>query len=79
MSSKIHIKAFGMITEKIGKASIEVENPGTSLALKKQLEAQFPGLKSMKFSLAVDKKMIQEDTDISQGKEIALLPPFSGG
>ncbi|MBC6365900.1 molybdopterin synthase sulfur carrier subunit [Algoriphagus sp. AK58] len=75
----MQIKAFGMIAEAIGSDSLEIENPGTSLALKKQLEAQFPGLKSMKFSLAVDKKMIQEDTDISQGKEIALLPPFSGG
>lgn len=79
MPHLIHIKAFGMVAETIGSDSLEMENPGSSAVLKRQLVEQFPGLKSMKFSLALDKKMIQADTDISQGKEIALLPPFSGG
>jgi molybdopterin converting factor small subunit len=29
--------------------------------------------------MALDRKLLQADTDISQGQEIALLPPFSGG
>jgi molybdopterin converting factor small subunit len=33
----------------------------------------------MTFRMAVDRKIIQAETDISAGQEIALLPPFSGG
>ena len=47
--------------------------------LKQQLLAQFPELKGMTFRMALDRKLLQVDTDISQGQEIALLPPFSGG
>lgn len=79
MSSKIHIKAFGMVAEKMGKASLELENPGTTEALKNLLFSQFPELKSMKFSLAVNKKMVQGDSELEAGVEVALLPPFSGG
>jgi len=79
MPDLIHIKSFGMISELIGSDSLEMENPGSSEALKLRLYEQYPALRSMKFTLALDKKMILSDTDISNGKEVALLPPFSGG
>lgn len=79
MSNLIHIKAFGMVAEKIGNASLELENPGSTEALKNQLFTQFPVLKSMKFFLAVNKKMVVEDCELGPDAEVALLPPFSGG
>ena len=79
MPDRIHLKAFGMLAEKMGTDSLEIENPGSSEMLKQQLLAQFPELKDMTFRMAVDRKIIQAETDISAGQEIALLPPFSGG
>ena len=79
MPHYIHLKAFGMLAEKMGTDSLEVENPGSSEVLKQQLVAQFPELKYMTFRMALDRKILQAETDISQGQEIALLPPFSGG
>jgi molybdopterin converting factor small subunit len=79
MTNIIHIKAFGMVAEKMGKVSMDLENPGSTEALKNQLFEQFPELKSMKFSLAVNKKMVLEDSVLASGAEVALLPPFSGG
>ena len=79
MPDLIHLKAFGMLAEKMGTDSLEIENPGSSEELKQQLLAQFPELKDMTFRMALDRKLLQADTDISQGQEIALLPPFSGG
>jgi molybdopterin synthase sulfur carrier subunit len=79
MSNIIYIKAFGMVAEKMGKATMEIENPGNTEALKNQLLEQFPALKSMKFSLAVNKRMVSEDSELGPGAEVALLPPFSGG
>ena len=79
MPDRIHLKPFGMLAEKMGTDSLEVENPSSSEVLKQQLLAQFPELKGMTFRMALDRKILQGDTDISQGQEIALLPPFSGG
>jgi molybdopterin converting factor small subunit len=79
MPDRILIKPFGMLAEKMGTDSLEIENPGSSEVLKQQLVAQFPELKDMTFRMALDRKLLQADTDISQGQEIALLPPFSGG
>jgi sulfur-carrier protein len=79
MPDRIRLKAFGMLAEKMGADSLEVENPGSSEVLKQQLLTQFPELKGMTFRMALDRKLLQADTDISQGQEIALLPPFSGG
>jgi len=79
MSDRIRLKAFGVLAEKIGTDSLEIENPGSSEALKRQLLQQFPELQSLTFRMAVDRKLIQAETAISTGQEIALLPPFSGG
>ena len=79
MPNIIHIKAFGMVAEKIGTDHLELVNPGSIEGLKQQLFERFPELKTIKFSLALDKKMVQTEAEISSGAEIALLPPFSGG
>lgn len=79
MPNQIRLKAFGMLAEKIGTDSFEMENPGSSESLRRQLLQQFPELQSLTFRMAVDRKLIQAEIDISAGQEIALLPPFSGG
>ncbi len=79
MPNTIRIKAFGMVAEKIGTESLIMENPGSTQNLRLQLFERFPDLKPVKFSLALNKKVIQGDSEIEAGMEIALLPPFSGG
>ncbi len=79
MPNYIRLKAFGMLAEKLGTDSLEIENPGSSEALRRLLLQQFPALQSLTFRMAVDRKLIQVDTDLTSGQEIALLPPFSGG
>jgi molybdopterin converting factor small subunit len=36
-------------------------------------------MSGVKYIIAVDKKVIQENTVISETSNVALLPPFSGG
>jgi molybdopterin synthase sulfur carrier subunit len=79
MPNIIYIKAFGMVAEKIGSNSLELENPGSAEILKQRLYERFPELKTIKFGLAVDRKMLHSDAEINPGAEVALLPPFSGG
>ncbi|SDD40216.1 molybdopterin synthase sulfur carrier subunit [Algoriphagus faecimaris] len=79
MENQITLKAFGMIAEKLGADQLRLENPGNSHELKNELFMKYPELKGLKFNLAINKKMVSEETDIPIGAEVALLPPFSGG
>jgi sulfur-carrier protein len=79
MHSTIHIKAFGMVAEKIGMTELTVDHSEDSSKLLEALIAKFPELKSVKFSLAINKKLVRGIQEIPENAEIALLPPFSGG
>lgn len=71
---------FGMLEEISGKASEEVEVSGnTTEALAEELKNRHEGLKNTSFKIAVDKRIVQEDINLANGAEIALLPPYSGG
>jgi sulfur-carrier protein len=43
------------------------------------LEDKYPGLAHIKFTVAVDRKTVTDNTPIHPGTTIALMPPFSGG
>ena len=79
MSHTIHIKAFGMVAEKIGTIELTMDHYQDSEALLDALQVRFPELKSIKFSLSINKKLISSKQEIPENAEIALLPPFSGG
>ncbi len=73
------ILAFGKIAEILQQDEIELSGSSDTLALREQLEAEFPALKGLDFKMAVNKKIASEKTNLDQATEIALLPPFSGG
>lgn len=75
----IKIKAFGMIAEKIQTNELDLKYMPDTEVLLGYLHQQYPDLKHLKFSLAVNKKQAIGKTMIPLGAEIALLPPFSGG
>jgi molybdopterin synthase sulfur carrier subunit len=75
----IKIKAFGMVAEKLQTNEMELQYMPDTEVLLGFLHQQFPDLKHIKFSLAVNKKQAVGKTMIPLGAEVALLPPFSGG
>lgn len=76
---KISVRAFGMIAEKIGSGQIQVTGISSVDELRESLFEQFPALKNMKFSIAINKQLATGNAPISVDSEIALMPPFSGG
>jgi len=76
---EINLLAFGQITEITGKSTWKMTGIKDTIESIKNLEEQFPALVKMKYSIAVNKKVIQENTTIHENDTIALLPPFSGG
>ena len=76
---EINILAFGQIAEITGKSTWKMTGIKDTNELIKKLEEQFPVLVKTNYSIAVNKKVIQENTAITDKDTIALLPPFSGG
>lgn len=70
---------FGQLAEVTGKSSQKLAGITNTDELKKSLQQQYPALEKLTFSIAVNKKMIQQNTTLQPEDEVALLPPFSGG
>ncbi len=68
-----------MLAEKLPQPKFEFPYQKDSDELLKALNQEYPFLEDLKFSLAVDKQLVQEKTPLKGSEEIALLPPFSGG
>jgi len=76
---QINIIIFGQIADITGTSSLTVENVADTSQLVEHLTAAYPALSSAKYAIAVDKKIVKENTPLSNNNTIALLPPFSGG
>lgn len=76
---KLNIKYFGLIAEitNCNEETIEFSN-ATIGDLKKVLLDKYHELNTKDFQIAQNKEIVSNNTKVS-GKEIALLPPFSGG
>ncbi len=69
---------FGRLTEIAGESIVLGEVADTD-DLVKALHKNYPKLADARYAIAVDKKIISENTILHKNSEVALLPPFSGG
>lgn len=72
------ILLFGSIAEKAGSPILRLE--ASSLAeLHAALIARVPELRTMRYAIAVDRRVVTTDLVLTGSEEIAVLPPFAGG
>ena len=76
---EIQIISFGKISEFINNQNIEVKDISNTDELKLYLEQSFPNLVGMKYKLALNKNLVQQNLEIHDKDTIAIMPPFSGG
>jgi sulfur-carrier protein len=79
MKTIMSIMVFGQLAEITGSSAISIEKVDDTDALQETLHKLYPSLKQKTFLIAVDKKIVDKKSEISNNSEIALLPPFSGG
>jgi molybdopterin converting factor small subunit len=75
----VKIKLFGQLADIIRQHELSVENVTDTDSLINEMKEQYPAMASVKFMLAVDKKITRENVLLKEGNVVALLPPFSGG
>ena len=78
---KITILAFGIAKDIMGKTITNVEtSEHTVHELREQLLATYPGFKKLtSLRLAVNEEYRADDFQLSDGDEVAIIPPVSGG
>jgi len=77
--NKISIEFFGMLVEITGKKNIMLENIGDTENLKLQINDLFPAMKQQSYMLALNNKLITNNTTIIHNCNVACTPPFAGG
>jgi len=81
----VNIRFFAVLKKLLGRDSmqIELQNSLTLKDLIDRLEADIPSIRSIiregRTLIAVNQEVATDETVISNGDEIAFLPPFAGG
>jgi molybdopterin synthase sulfur carrier subunit len=76
---ELKVLIFGQLEDATGTSCATVDKVADTSALVESLCLRYPGLTGKKFMIAIDQKVVKENTSITEGAHIALLPPFSGG
>ena len=77
----LRVRYFGPLLDVTGLAeeTMNVTLPGTVAAVEAQIILAHPGLREQQYRVAVDEILRERDEMVDKAREIALLPPFSGG
>ena len=75
--STVKIITFGKLKEIVG-SDFEEKSDNTD-ELQQKLSSKFPALQKLKLRIAVNQKIISENTQLNNNDVVALMPPYSGG
>lgn len=76
---QINLIIFGRLTDITGKSTMTLTGIADTNALVKQIHELYPLLAINKYVIAVDRKVISDNTVLKENSTVALMPPFSGG
>lgn len=74
-----NVLVFGQITDITGENHIKISGVADTNGVIHLLHKNYPQLQSLEYSIAVNKKIIRENTPLKNNDTVAILPPFSGG
>jgi len=74
----IKIQLFGQLKEITRESELFTDAADTE-GLTREMAIRYPGLENLTYLIAVDRTIVQTNTPIKTGQELALLPPYSGG
>jgi len=74
----VKIQLYGQLKQMTGASELITEAADTD-GLTREMNTRYPGIENLKYLIAVDRNIVQTNTPIKAGQELALLPPYSGG
>lgn len=76
---EIQVVFFGSITDITNTSQLVINDFMDTQSLMNELISLYPSMATKKYFVAVNQKMIQDNTPLKTGDTVALMPPFSGG
>ena len=76
---KVKVFFFGSISEAAGRQDEVFETEGQLAELTAKVFEKYPAVKDIKHQLAINQEINPDITELSDGDELAFLPPFAGG
>ncbi len=76
---QIKVLFFGALSELTGKQMEKIELLGGLDELLEIVKQMYPDIKNVKFTAAINQEINSSKKELSDGDEVALLPPFTGG
>jgi len=76
---KINVLLFGILADKAGTPSVVMRDIRDIDDLMNKLKSQFTFLVNSRYAIAKNQKIVRDNAILSDGDEIAILPPFAGG
>lgn len=79
--AKVRVLLFAALRERLGAASLDLDLPAdASVAdVLATLERSASGLVGQRFAVALNQRYVDRAALVSDGDELALIPPVSGG
>jgi molybdopterin converting factor small subunit len=74
----VKIQLYGKLKQVTGVSELILDAEDTD-GLLKEFAARFPLIENLPCLIALDRTIVQTNTPIKAGQELALLPPYSGG
>lgn len=76
---KVEVIVFGQLADILKTGALQIDGVQTTDGLLSELTSRYPDLAQARYTIAVDRQMVKENTLLKNGSVVALLPPFSGG
>lgn len=74
----VNIIIFGQLRDVLGEQLV-LEDVIDVAGLKKRLHEQYPAMQDTTYMVAINKKLVTENTGLTENCTVAILSPFSGG
>ena len=80
---RVTVKLFGALREEVGESelAVELDEGATAADLRRQLAAKYAGLERLgdRLATSVNFELVSAERALSEGDEVAFLPPVAGG
>ena len=76
---KVRVIFFAQLESMAGTKELLLENIKDTNSLQERLEQIYPEMIGKPYVIAVNKDIVNDNTTLSDGNNVAFLPPFSGG
>ena len=76
---KLKILFFGILAEVAETDSINLEYEPDIEFLKNKIKEMYPQFENYNYRISVNRVLVDGNSSLKEGDEVAFLPPFAGG